>query len=100
MIKLIYKLFKPQFKKLVFEENVIYANWKDKCKVYYVDGYGRSYYIYENPLDIPVCRYEYLMGLVSVYEMGFNTKDYEAFLESFKKEINQTVNDVDYRAKD
>ena len=99
MIKLIYKLFKRKLNKLVFEENIIHANWKDKCKVYYIDGNGLSYYQYINPLDLPTERYEYLIGLVSVYEMGFNTKDYKSFLESFEKEINETVNNPDHRGK-
>jgi len=99
MIKLIYKLFKSQLNKLVFETEVIHANWKDKCKVYYIDGNGLKYYQYIDSMQLPAERYEYLIGLVAVHEMGFNTKDYKSFLDSFKKEINETVNNSDHRGK-
>ena len=97
--KLLYYLFKSKLNKLVFEENVIHANWKDKCKVHYIDSNGLKYYQYENPFDLPSERYEYLTGLLSVHEMGFNTKDYSLFLEAFKKEINEVVNNTDHRGK-
>jgi len=99
MIKLIYKLFKHSLNKLVFEENIIHANWKDKCKVCYIDGNGLKHYQYIDALQIPECRYEYLTSLAVVYDMGFNTKDYPKFLDSFEKEINETVNNTDHRGR-
>jgi len=97
MIKIIYKLFAKQLNALVFEKNIIHANWKDKCTVYYVDLDGLKYYLFTDPMDIPLTRFEYLQGLISLYEMGFNTSEYKLFLEGFKTEINKTVNDQNYR---
>jgi len=97
MIKIIYKLFKKRLNNLVFEKNIIHANWKDKCTVYYVDLDGLKYYLFTDPMDIPLTRFEYLQGLISLYEMGFNTFEYKLFLEGFKTEINKTVNDQNYR---
>jgi len=93
MIKIIYRLFEKQFNKLVYEDNVIHGNWKDKCKMYYVDTNGYKYYLYNDFMDMPVSRNEYLQGLLTVFEMGFNSKDYKLFIAEFKSTVEKIVNE-------
>ena len=97
MIKLIYRIFKKKLNKLVFDSEVLHGDWRDKCEVYYVDNEGMKYYRYRNQYDMPVMRYEYLQGLVVLFEIGFNSKDYKLFLDAFDKEIENVANE--YTAK-
>lgn len=92
MIKLIYNLFYKELNNLVYEHNVIHRNWKDKTEVRYIDTNGIKYYQYPDFMELPVSRYEYLQGLLSVFEMGFNSKDYDLFINEFIKTVEDIVN--------
>jgi len=85
MIKYIYKLFKRKLNSFVFENEVIHGNFFDKCEVYYIDRNGAKYYKPINLFDLPHQRNQYLQGLLKKLEMGFNTKDYNLFIDEFKK---------------
>jgi hypothetical protein len=99
MIKLIYRIFKKQLNKLVFETNQLNYDWRDKCDMVYVDIDGLKYYRFRDVMDTPIQRYEYLQGLLILFEQGFGRKEYALFLESFEKEVNETVNNEKYRGK-
>jgi hypothetical protein len=99
MIKLIYKIFKKQLNKLVFETDQLHYDWRDKCEMAYIDVDGLKYYRFKDSLDIPVQRAEYLQGLLILFEQGFNTKEYKLFIDGFEHEINETVNNEKYRGK-
>lgn len=90
--KVIYKIWKRKLNRLVFEKDMIYGNFFDKCDMYYIDSNGMKYYHPKNLFDLPLKRNQYLQGLLKKLEMGFNTKDYQTFLEEFEKAIEGIIN--------
>jgi hypothetical protein len=93
MIKIIYRIFKKQLNKLVFEHDQLNYDWRDKCDMVYVDIDGLKYYRFRDVMDTPIQRYQYLLHLLQLFMIGFNKAEYSVFLKELKSIVDVIIND-------